>query len=82
MLLPALNLRFVLGGKSQRPAMFDDHGMDDRLPQDVVDIASQILQAQCWLAREWAPCRQPRAKRDLDRWRGKTWQILRMLTSP
>ena len=24
-------------------------------------------EAQCWLAREWAPCRHPRAKRDLDR---------------
>eukprot|EP00434_Breviolum_minutum_P008158 symbB.v1.2.007192.t1/scaffold436.1/size343649/24 len=27
----------------------------------------QYPEAQCWLAREWAPCRHPRAKRDLDR---------------
>lgn len=29
--------------------------------------ASMNGEAQCWLAREWAPCRHPRAKRDLDR---------------
>ncbi|CAK8989451.1 Putative transporter svop-1 [Durusdinium trenchii] len=27
----------------------------------------QYPEANCWLAREWAPCRKPRAKRDLDR---------------